>query len=225
MSNLSRRAWLGCLQFVAGLLLLIQLPAWSTDYWRGWFYWFEVSLCVIAITAIFLHRSPALIERRLAVGAQAEIRTRQQRIQRINGWLCLALVLIPGWDHRFGWSPLVPETLRWGLLLVLAGFALVAFVFQANSHAAATVRIDAGQPLIDTGPYAWVRHPMYSGAVLLFWGTPLMLGSGVGLVPAALLTVGLGARLLDEESSLREELPGYSQYCQRVTSRLIPGVW
>ncbi|MFN8857794.1 MAG: methyltransferase family protein [Planctomycetaceae bacterium] len=208
MSNLSRRAWLGCLQFVAGLLLLIQLPAWSTDYWRGWFYWFEVSLCVIAITAIFLHRSPALIERRLAVGAQAEIRTRQQRIQRIHGWLCLALVLIPGWDHRFGWSPLVPETLRWGLLLVLAGFALVAFAFQANSHAAATVRIDAGQPLIDTGPYAWVRHPMDSGAVLLFWGTPLMLGSGVGLVPAALLTVGLGARLLDEESSLRENFPG-----------------
>ena len=225
MSKLSRRAWLGCLQFVAGLLLLIQLPAWSTDYWRGWFYWFEVSLCVIAITAIFLHRSPALIERRLAVGAQAEIRTRQQRIQRIHGWLCLALVLIPGWDHRFGWSPLVPETLRWGLLLVLAGFALVAFAFQANSHAAATVRIDPGQPLIDTGPYAWVRHPMDSGAVLLFWGTPLMLGSGVGLVPAALLTVGLGARLLDEESSLREELTGYPQYCQRVTSRLIPGVW
>jgi len=225
MSSLSRRAWGGCLQFVVGLLLLIQLPAWSTDYWRGWLYWFVVSLCVVAITAIFLHRAPGLIERRLAVGAPAETRGLQQRIQRINGWFCLALVVLPGWDHRLGWSPLVPETIRWGMLLVLAGFGLVTFVFHTNIHASATVGVEAGQPLIDTGPYAWVRHPMYAGAMLLFWGTPLMLGSGVGLIPAALLTIGLGARLLDEEQCLREDLPGYAAYCERVASRLIPGVW
>jgi protein-S-isoprenylcysteine O-methyltransferase Ste14 len=104
-------------------------------------------------------------------------------------------------------------------------FWLFFRVFRANGHASATVGVDAGQRVAADGPYAVVRHPMYSASVVLFAAMPLGLGSIAALVPGLALPVVLVARLLDEERVLFAELPGYREYCGKVRWRLVPGVW
>ena len=102
---------------------------------------------------------------------------------------------------------------------------IVFFAFRANSYSSAVIEVAAGQSVVTTGPYAVLRHPMYAGALLLVFCTPLALGSWWGLVPALLMLVMIVLRLLDEETALLLELPGYADYCRRVRDRLVPGVW
>jgi protein-S-isoprenylcysteine O-methyltransferase Ste14 len=96
-----------------------------------------------------------------------------------------------------------------------------------NRHFEPGVRIqkDRGQTVVDTGPYAIIRHPGYSSATLLIVGMALMLGSFWALVPAVIAIIGTAVRTLLEERTLRAELPGYTEYTQRVKYRWVPGVW
>jgi protein-S-isoprenylcysteine O-methyltransferase Ste14 len=114
-----------------------------------------------------------------------------------------------------------------GAALVIAGFAGVMRVFRENSFAAPVVRVQAEreQRVIDTGPYALVRHPMYAMALLYLFGTPLLLGSWLGLAVAPLFVAGLLPRAVMEERTLKRDLPGYADYMTRVRVRLIPGIW
>ena len=110
------------------------------------------------------------------------------------------------------------------LLVILAAYGFY-ITFRENSYAASTVTVEAGQPVISTGPYALVRHPMYTAAVILYAATPLALGSWWGLAPAAVLVAIIAWRLTDEETYLVRNLAGYADYRHRVRARLIPGVW
>jgi protein-S-isoprenylcysteine O-methyltransferase Ste14 len=109
--------------------------------------------------------------------------------------------------------------------VVCLGFFIIFRVFAVNSYTSGIVEVAAGQTVISTGPYAVVRHPMYSGAALMFIATPLALASYWGLVVGILIIVAMCVRALDEERLLREELPGYVEYTRKVRARLIPGVW
>src|SRR5207247_6491544 len=108
------------------------------------------------------------------------------------------------------------------VVLSFYGFFLT---FRQNAFAAATVRVEREQHVISSGLYAAVRHPMYTGALALFLGTPLALASLWGLIPAALLCVAVVLRLLDEENHLARNLPGYADYQRKVRTRLVPGIW
>jgi protein-S-isoprenylcysteine O-methyltransferase Ste14 len=112
-----------------------------------------------------------------------------------------------------------------GDLMTVLGFAVMYRVFRENTFAAATVTVETGQRVITTGPYARVRHPMYAGALLLFLGTPLALGSWWGLAVYIPSLAVLVARLRDEEQFLMRNLAGYADYRRRVRFRLLPGVW
>jgi protein-S-isoprenylcysteine O-methyltransferase Ste14 len=114
-----------------------------------------------------------------------------------------------------------------GLVLYLTSTLFTMWVFRANSFAAPVVKLQAerAQRVISTGPYAHVRHPMYSGMILFFAGVPLLLGSWWGLAMTPLLLALLAVRILIEERTLREGLPGYAEYAARVRYRLLPGVW
>ena len=114
---------------------------------------------------------------------------------------------------------------RSSAILVVAYMALAGWTFQVNAFAAPVVKIQSDQQVIDSGPYAVVRHPMYSGALLLFIGLPLLLGSWWGLVLSLVLIVALAWRAVNEERALRDELPGYADYMRRVRYRLVPQVW
>src|SRR5262249_35668621 len=128
-------------------------------------------------------------------------------------------------DYRFGWSDLPAWTVVLGDAAVIAGLLGMSRVFVENSFAAATVQVEAGQRVIDTGPYALVRHPMYSAAIIMFAGVPPALDSAWGLVTMPFAVVILAVRLKAEERYLAEHLPGYLGYRDRVRWRLLPGVW
>ena len=109
--------------------------------------------------------------------------------------------------------------------LIVLSFVLFFWVMKSNSYAASTIQVEEGQPVVSTGPYAYVRHPMYSGALLLITAMPLALGSWLSVLLVAPFFPVLVWRILDEENLLRKNLPGYDAYMQRVRYRLIPRVW
>jgi protein-S-isoprenylcysteine O-methyltransferase Ste14 len=128
---------------------------------------------------------------------------------------------------RFGWSvvPLWIQAL--GLLAIAVAMYIMFLIMRTNSFAAPVVKIQAerGHRVISDGPYAVVRHPMYSGALLLILGTPLLLGSWWGLALSPVLILLFAVRAVMEERTLMAELPGYAGYAARVRYRLIPMVW
>src|SRR3982751_3455228 len=122
-------------------------------------------------------------------------------------------------------SPIPAAVVLIGAAIVAGGFVLTFAVFKANTFTASTVTVEPGQRVMATGPYAIVRHPMYAASIVWFIATPLALGEPWALVPAALLSITVAVRLVDEERYLRASLPGYYGYCETVRWRLIPGLW
>jgi protein-S-isoprenylcysteine O-methyltransferase Ste14 len=154
-----------------------------------------------------------------------EKRPSQKIIQTIMAVFGLALLILPGLDHRWHWSDVPAALNALGFAGIVLGFSIVFFVFRENTFASGIVEVAKDQHVISSGPYAVVRHPMYVGAVILFLATPLALGSYWALIPAAVECVIIVIRLLDEETFLKTDLPGYAAYCGEVRYRLIPGVW
>lgn len=179
----------------------------------------------LAITLSLLQRDRALLERRLRAGPSAESRPVQKLFQSLASLGFVAALVLPALDRRLGWSHLPPALVLLGDGLVALGFWIIARVFRANSFTSATIAVSAGQSLATDGPYAVVRHPMYSGALVLFVGIPLALGSLWGWGASLVVAMSLVGRLLDEESVLSRELAGYDAYRLRTPWRLIPYVW
>jgi len=225
MDDLAKRALTGLARFQIALALMIVLPAWSLTYWQGWLYWLLFGASCVLITLYFLRHDRALIERRMQAGPAAETEPRQKLILTFASVALIATYVIAPLDHRFGWSSVPAWLALTADAVVAVSFYGFFLTFRQNAFAAATVKVESDQRVISTGLYAVVRHPMYAFAVPLFLATPLALGSWWGLVPAALLLAALVWRLLDEESYLARNLPGYTDYQQQVRTRLIPGIW
>jgi protein-S-isoprenylcysteine O-methyltransferase Ste14 len=142
------------------------------------------------------------------------------------GW-CGWLMVMAFDARRFHWSSMSPSLQGVGALAILVGIVAMRSVFRANSYAAPVVKIQAerGHKVIDSGPYGYVRHPMYGWAMAFLAGTPLLLGSwwGVGCLP--ILILGLARRAVLEERFLCAELEGYSEYAARVRYRFVPYLW
>jgi protein-S-isoprenylcysteine O-methyltransferase Ste14 len=172
-----------------------------------------------------MRRDPKLLERRVQAGPLAEPRPRQRLIQRLASCAFLAILAVPALDHRLGWSHVPWLAVVTGDVLVGLGFLLVFLVFKENSYASAVIEVGAEQKVIDTGPYARVRHPMYAGALVLLAGVPLALGSFWGLLVLPPFTAVIVWRLLDEEVFMLQQLPGYAAYRSKTRYRLIPFVW
>jgi protein-S-isoprenylcysteine O-methyltransferase Ste14 len=225
LDELSKRAWRGCVRMQLMLALMLFLPAWSLRYWQAWVYWLLFCAGTCVMTLYLLRRDPALVRRRLEVGPAAETRPRQRVIQGIAGAMSVAVVIVPGMERHWHALP-VPLPLVWTGDAVLA-IALLALlrVFRENSYAASTVGVEPDQPVVGTGPYAWVRHPMYTASIAGFIATPLALGSQWALLPALLACAAIVLRLLDEEHYLLDRLPGYTSYCARVPYRLLRPLW
>ena len=223
--TLNSRAWVSLLGLAVVMGLLILVPAGTVHYWQAWAYlaiFFGLSLLT---TLDLMRRDPALLERRMKGGPTAETRAAQRVIMFFTSAGFIALLVVPGLDHRFGWSDVPRRTVMVGDLLVLVGFSLIFIVYRANTYTSAVIEVAKGQNVISTGPYAIVRHPMYASAMLYLIGTPLALGSYWGLLVLVAVVPFLVWRLLDEEQLLARDLAGYREYQQRVRYRLVPYVW
>jgi protein-S-isoprenylcysteine O-methyltransferase Ste14 len=161
----------------------------------------------------------------MRLGPGAEREPAQRLVQVTTYTVSVMLVVVSGYDARLGWSAMPLGVMIFGHALLILGFWGIDGVFRANSFAHGTVEVAPGQSLVDSGPYAVVRHPMYAWAVPLVTGVPLALGSWWALALVAPMIGALVVRLLHEERFLRERLPGYAAYCARVRWRLVPGVY
>jgi protein-S-isoprenylcysteine O-methyltransferase Ste14 len=222
---LSRRTYARLARFLAVLLALILLPAWTLNYWQGWLFWGVFSSGISFITTYFLRRDPALIERRSRAGPVAEKDPSQKIIQTLGAILFGGLIILPAIDHRHGWSHLSPFLVLAGDILVVFGLYIIFLVFRANSYASATIGLAENQRVISTGTYKLVRHPMYAGGLLILLGIPLALGSGWALLLCPPLAGVIVWRLIAEEKYLMANLPGYTDYCAATPYRLIPGIY
>jgi protein-S-isoprenylcysteine O-methyltransferase Ste14 len=204
---------------------LVLFPAGTIHYWQAWVY-VSIFTGASALTTLYLiAMDRALLERRMAGGPTAEKRPVQRLIMLCASIGFVALLVVSGLDYRFKWSAVPVYGVVAGDTLVLIGFFVIFLVYRANTFTSATVLVAENQKVITTGPYAIVRHPMYSGGALYLFGTPLALGSFWAFIPIAAMMPFLIWRLFDEERLLAKELPGYTEYQQRVRHRLVPFVW
>lgn len=202
--------------------LLLFLPAGSIAFWEGWICFVIFIGSSIVLTIYFYKRNPDLIERRLR---RREAIREQKRIQLVNTILLLAGFLIAGFDHRFDWSHVPYNIVLLSDVMILFGYFIVFLVMAENPYASASIHVEKDQHLISTGLYSVVRHPMYSGALIIFLFIPTALGSYWALIPFAVMPFTIVLRLLNEEKILFKELEGYEEYCKKVRYHLIPLVW
>jgi protein-S-isoprenylcysteine O-methyltransferase Ste14 len=134
-------------------------------------------------------------------------------------------MVLPSLDHRFSWSAVPLPIVVAGDALVALGFLVVFLVFKENTFTAAIIAATPDQKVVSTGPYAMVRHPMYLGALVMLFGTPLALGSWWGLLMFIPMIFTIAWRARDEERFLLKNLSGYHEYYHKVRYRLVPFVW
>ncbi len=168
---------------------------------------------------------PALLRRRLRGGPVGEPDPRQKIIYSLMLLCSAGMAVVLSRDYALGWSHVPVFIVLIGDVLVAVGLVLIWLVFRGNPFAAAVVTVETDQPVISRGLYALVRHPMYSGSLLVLLGIPLALGSWWGLVLFPPFLVLIILRLTNEERYLSTHLPGYWDYCAKVTHRLIPSIW
>jgi protein-S-isoprenylcysteine O-methyltransferase Ste14 len=225
MTGLNIRAigWLLVLLVAMGAVLFA--PAWTFNYWQAWVFLSVFGLSSLAVTVYLMKNDPKLLERRMHGGPTAEKELSQKIIMSAASMGFAAILIVPALDHRWHWSAVPPYAVIAGNILIVLGWTIILFVFRENTFTSATIEVAADQRVVSTGPYAVVRHPMYSGSLLYFLGIPIALGSWWGLLVGILMMPVFVWRLFDEEKLLARNLPGYSEYMDRVKCRLVPFVW
>ena len=209
------------------IMLSLFLPAGTWAWFRGW-----LLIAVIVVASI----PASLYLRRVnpdVIAARVNRHDGTKRWDRLLGLIfilptMLAMPIVGALDDgRYHWFPVPWWGCVLGYVLLIIGMVGVTWAESANKFFEPSVRIqtDRGHRVIDSGPYAIVRHPGYVSGFFVFLGMPLCLGSLWALIPAVLLCLLLVVRTIWEDQTLRDELPGYGDYAQLVRYRLIPGVW
>ncbi|BBX68907.1 methyltransferase family protein [Mycolicibacterium psychrotolerans] len=205
--------------------LVLFLPAGTFDYWQAWVFVAVFSVSTFVPSMYLAIRHPDALARRMKAGPTAESRPAQRIIITATFLAGIAVMVISALDWRFGWSAVPVWLVIAGDVLVAAGLLGAQLVVVQNNYAGASITVEEDQPLVSTGLYGVVRHPMYALSLIMMLGTPPALGSLWGLTAVVAAVPVLVARLLDEEKALTDDLAGYAEYTRQVPYRLIPGVW
>lgn len=210
---------------VAFFALLLCVPAGTLHYWQAWVFIAVFITTTIGPSLYLAIKHPDALARRMNGGPGKETRP----VQKVVMWALLlavmATVVVSALDWRFGWSQVPTVVVVVGNVVVAVSLLAAQWVVIQNNFAGASISVEAEQPVISTGMYGIVRHPMYICALIMMIGTPPALGSYWGLVPVIAALPILVVRILDEETMLRAELPGYPDYTRLVRYRLVPGLW
>ncbi len=202
--------------------LILFLPAGTFNYIEAWIWIAAWFIPLLFVVHHFYRKDPEFLVHRMKV---KEKEKEQRYIQQYGGLVFLIGFLIPGFDKRYGWSSVPLEIVITSDLIVCIAYLIVVRVFMENRYASRVIEVQTGQKVIATGPYAMVRHPMYAGALLMFFFSPLALGSYWAMINPLLYSIIILLRIISEEKILKKELDGYEEYTRNVRYRLIPGVW
>jgi protein-S-isoprenylcysteine O-methyltransferase Ste14 len=212
----------------AAFALVLFLPAGTLAWPAAWIYLVLLFGFAVGISVWLLRFNPELLAERLSGIGKPDQKTWDKVFLALLFPVFFSWYVMMGLDAvRFQWSR-VPDWLQWiGAVALLASFYLMYLTFRENTYLSPAVRIqtDRGQIVVSTGPYRYVRHPLYAAFILYAVGTALLLGSAYGLFGAALLTGLIAWRAVHEEQVLKNELSGYSDYTIRVKYRFIPYLW
>ena len=212
-------------KFTLGVVLigvLLFLPAGTLRYPQGWLLMGILFIPMFLAGLVMMAKNPALLRSRLNA---KEKRGEQSLVVKLSGLMFLVGFIAAGLSFRFDWWMLPQWVSILGTVLFLASYALYAEVLRENTWLSRTIEVQEGQTVVSTGLYGIVRHPMYAVTLVLFLSMPLVLRSALAFVVFLAYPAIIAGRLLDEERFLAAELPGYSEYMQKVKWRLIPFVW
>jgi protein-S-isoprenylcysteine O-methyltransferase Ste14 len=232
-SNATRPfGWQALIRFVLLVVVLsaVLFIAAGTLAWpMGWAYVVLTATVTFGSRILLLRRHPDLIAERArsleAEGAKSWDKVIVQLVAIVGP---LLMLIVAGLDVRFGWRPEIPLWAQIiGFVALALGALLSTWAMLVNRFFSGVVRIqtERGHTVVSDGPYRFVRHPGYAGGIVAGLAGPLALSSVWALIPSTLTTLLIVLRTALEDRTLREELPGYKDYAQRVRYRLLPGVW
>ena len=221
----SRLIIIVCVRFIPGFIVLgaiFLIPAGTSAYWEAWTY---IAVLFIPMFFVFIYlvkKEPELLARRMKM---KEKEAEQRLIIKLSYIPFLIAFLLPGFDKRFGWSNVPVAVVVIADILVLFSYGIFFLVIKENPYASRIVEVEPEQKVITSGPYAKVRHPMYSVVLTMYLFSPLALGSYWAVIPMIFIIPLIVARILNEEKVLTRDLDGYEDYMQKTRCRLIPGIW
>ena len=208
--------------------LVLFLPAGTWTWPAGWVFFALFFGFVLALSFWLLRFNPELMAERLSGVGRQDQKTWDKVLLAVVGTSFFGWLALMGVDAaRFHWSHLPVGLQVMGAALLVASFWMFYLTFRFNPFLSPAVRVqtERSQTVVDTGPYRYVRHPMYAAFVLFTFATAMLLGSWWGVAASLVLVVMVAVRAALEERMLREELAGYDAYARRVRYRLIPFVW
>jgi protein-S-isoprenylcysteine O-methyltransferase Ste14 len=194
----------------------------SLAWWQAWVYCGVILAPATAFITYMAGHDPEFLARR------SKMREREPAQRRVIAWAwvpTLGVFVLPGLDHRFGWSHPALAVVLAAMACALVAYVAILRVFLENRWAGRTIETYADQQVIATGLYAIVRHPMYAASIVLYTATPVALGSWWGVVPAVAFIPIFVFRIRNEETVLTRDLAGYDAYRRMVRYRLVPFVW
>jgi protein-S-isoprenylcysteine O-methyltransferase Ste14 len=197
-------------------------PAGTLYYYEAWIFIGVLFIPAFFLLMYFLKHDPALMERRMKY---REKETKQKIIILIADLIYFVAFLIPGFDHRYGWSDVPFPIVIASNIIIFLSYMLFFLVLKENSYASRIVEVTKDQKVVSTGPYAVIRHPMYVAQIGMIVFMPPALGSIWALIPFLIVIPEIVLRILDEEKLLKQQLKGYKEYCKKVRFRLIPYLW
>ncbi len=210
--------------------ILFFLPAGTLEWMEAWVFLFITFLYVLLVIFYFWQKDPTILSSRTKVKPEKGFDTVFIIVSGVaffSMFLITAFSVNPALRDLFQWSDFkVPQTLEIiGFIGIILALIIIFYVMQENAYASKRIEVQEGQKVISTGPYAYVRHPMYIGFIIMTICFPIALGSFLAVPPALLVIILIAIRAIYEEKALIEELEGYREYKEKVRYRLIPKIW
>ena len=229
VQTLTPRQWIEVIALYLFIPLVLLICGGDFGWWQAWLYTLLIFAAGIGGRIWAEQRHPGLLAERQSIET---IRSAKSWDKVLAPLMALSftfpMVIVAGLDHRYGWSPVFPLWLIViGFILITLGYAFAAWALAENRFffSVVCIQLDRGHVVCDSGPYQIVRHPGYAGNILPLVGIVLAFSSVWTLIPAAVALIITVARTALEETTLKEELPGYREYARRVRYRLIPGIY
>jgi len=228
----SRIPWRGVIRFLVTTILMLGVlfvSAGRLQWWEGWAYTGMTLVVLVLSRSLILIKSPDMARERVEAGQRENVKAWDKFLLPATAiYGPLVSWIVAGLDKRFSWTPDLPDYIQiFALCVIFLGSMIGTWAMVANRFFSSHVRIqtDRGHTVVSAGPYRMVRHPGYAGGILAWIAAPVFFSSYWVTIPSIVVIILTIIRTALEDRTLKEELPGYREYAERVHYRLMPGIW